>query len=100
MERPIGFALHLAQMHEVRARGELAGHGGKIILFPFAERADAECNAVGGRVISIQNLAKVVRGGDDARQAIKRPWRIVGMDGELDAKLLGCGHDVAQKSDQ
>ena len=84
----------------MHARAELARHGDEIVLRVRAERAGAEGDAAGGRRDGGEELAHVLGGRHDPRQAEDRERRIVGMDGEPRALLFGDFRDLAHEGDE
>jgi len=44
-----------------------------------------------------EESAKICRCTHGARKSSQRPGRIVGVDGEEDTGLLGCGNDLPEK---
>ena len=75
-------------------------HGDDIVLRVRAERAGAERHPVGVGGHGGKQLAQVIGGRHDPRQAKDRERRIVGMDGEAHALLLGDGGDLAHERDE
>src|SRR5690349_18894500 len=72
------------QMSKVNAGREPTSHGGKIVVRSHAEAACAEAHAVCFRRNGCEQSRVVLLRRGDARQAEKRPWRIVRMESELD----------------
>ena len=79
------------------ARREGADHVDEVVVGARAVGADAEGEAVGRAVIGVEERRDIGRGRDDARQAEERDRRVVGMDGEADARFLGDRHDLVQE---
>ena len=99
-ERAVGLAPDVAQMGEMNARAKLPRHRDDIVLSIRAERAGAERHPIGVGRNGRKQLAKVIRGRHHSRQAEERERRIVRMDGEAHALLLGDCGDLAHEFDQ
>ncbi len=94
----LGLATRAAQVDEVDAIGELARHGRQIVVGAHAIGAGAEREAVGGTLDLGQEPAAVLGRADDARQAEQRARRVVRVDAETHARLLGCRRHGANES--
>src|SRR6185312_17082432 len=97
VEGAVGLATDLAQVQEVGSRREFAQHGGEIVVGAGAEGTGAEGESVGRGVAGGKDVAKVVGGGDDARESVERKGRVVRMDGEADSEFFGRGCDFAEE---
>ncbi len=96
-ERAIRLLGHVAQVREKHLRREPPRHRRQIVAGASAERAGAQSDAVRRAVDGFDDEIEIIGGRDDARQPEQRPRRIVWMDTERDARLLGGRHHFLQK---
>ena len=78
----------IAQVQEVDAVGEAAGHGDHVVLRTARERTGAEGDAVVERRIGLLEPLHVVIAAHDAGHAEYGVGRIVRMDGQIDTVFL------------
>ena len=97
VKSPRRFDRHVPQMHEGDARAEGGDHPDEVVVGARAVGADAEGQPVRRAVIGVEERARVVGGRDDPRQPEERDRRVVGMDAEADAHLLGDRHHLVQE---
>ncbi len=82
-----------AQVHEVGARGKLAGHGDDIVIGSGREASGAEGEAVVRVGHGVEQPLYVLLGTHDARQSQNLDGRVVGVYAHVHAELVARGHD-------
>src|SRR5258708_2604648 len=91
---PLARDAHVAAVRKVDAWADAAHHRWKVVLGEGAERARAECHAVGGAVDEFQESIEISATANDSRQPEDGPGRVVGVDCHAHARLL-CDGDNA-----
>src|SRR6266550_1973909 len=87
----------VAAVREVNARAQTTNHGRQIVLGARAQRPGAERHAVRRTVHEPYEPLQGSGIGDDPRQSEDGPGRIIGMDGEAHADLLGNRCDALEE---
>ncbi len=85
-------------MRKPDARSETAGDGGHVIRCICAQRARTQREAIRGGVHHSEDLCDIGFSRDNARQAEDRARRIIRVDAETHAELLGRGHNGFQEA--
>jgi len=89
IKHAVQFIADIAQMDGVDACAEAPGDAGQIVIQTRPERTRAITKSVGRRIRHRDDVGEILLGGDDAWQTEHRKRRIVGVNSEAHARLLG-----------